>query len=157
VTCLSKPALFGLAKQRHGMLSGRAAMWNVLLVDTAEDTSSALAEHLEHNGYYVFSSRDGRGALDIVNSENIDVIVLRARPELADRRAMDGLGGFVWALALEHGIPLIVTTDRIRDVRRLQQWHVMAFAEQQEPTAVDVALRRATGRCRTRRLRPVQA
>ena len=67
---------------------------------------------------------------------------------------MNGLGGFMWAIALEHGIPLIVTTDRRRDVPYLQEWQAIAFAEQEESTVADIALRQAIRHCKTRRLRP---
>jgi CheY-like chemotaxis protein len=114
--------------------------------------SSPLVEHLEHKGHRVLFVANGTDALEAVTHEMLDAIVLRLQPELGDGRAMDGLGGFVWALASERGIPLIATTDRKRDVRLLQEWQAVAFVESDDPTAVDVALRQALRHRTTRRL-----
>jgi DNA-binding response OmpR family regulator len=133
-------------------MKGWRAVSIVLVVGVDEALSLPLVEHLERKGHRVLVAADGRDVCEAVTHATLDAVVLQLKPEVGDGRAMDGLGGFVWALASEHGIPLIVTTDRKRDVRRLREWQVTAFVERDDPTAVDVALRQVLRHRTTRRL-----
>jgi DNA-binding response OmpR family regulator len=67
------------------MLTGEKFM-NILIVDDEQALVKGLKKSLTKEGYNVFTAYDGKEALELINNEKIDCILLDLMlPEILDR------------------------------------------------------------------------
>lgn len=84
-------------------------MNTILVCDDERDIVAALRIYLEAEGYRVLTAYDGREALSVVGSENVQLVLLDIM--------MPGLDGLhvLTALREEHNLPVILLTAKSED------------------------------------------
>lgn len=87
----------------------RNHMNTILVCDDERDIVAALRIYLEAEGYRVLTAYDGREALSVVGSENVQLVLLDIM--------MPGLDGLhvLTALREEHNLPVILLTAKSED------------------------------------------
>jgi len=86
---------------------------SVLIVDDDKDIVKAIAINLENDGYNVFKAYDGLQALDFINSQSIQLILLDIMmPKL------DGLSATM-KIRQEKNIPIIILSAKSEDTDKI--------------------------------------
>lgn len=86
-------------------LVSRVKPQGILIADDDPDFVDGLKESLVHAGYKVTTVPDGKSAIELVNNQNIDILILDIRmPEL------NGLEVYVELLNSGHKVPTIIMT-----------------------------------------------
>ena len=95
-------------------------MKTILVCDDERDIVSALRIYLEGDGYRVLTAYDGREALGIVATEDVQLVLLDIMMP-----GMDGLQ-VLKALREEHNVPVILLTAKSEDTDKVQGLNVGA-------------------------------
>ena len=82
----------------------------ILIADDDPDFVSGIEEMLEMNGYTVFIARDGRKALERIQSDGIDVLILDLRLPI-----LSGLEVYLEIKKCGHAVPTIIVTAYARE------------------------------------------
>ena len=88
-------------------------MYNVLVCDDERDIVSALQIYLEADGYRVFTSYNGKEAIDIVSSNEIHLILMDIMMPV-----MDGITAMVTLRGISN-VPVILLTAKSEDTDKI--------------------------------------
>jgi CheY-like chemotaxis protein len=92
-------------------------MQTILIVDDDRNLRTLYKAELEGEGYRVFVAQDGRKAIDFLETELPDIIVMDIRmPE------MDGLEAMARVLKLQKNIPVILNTAYSSYLENFSTW-----------------------------------
>jgi DNA-binding response OmpR family regulator len=97
-------------------------MKTILVVDDEEPIRQLLQEELTEAGYKVLTADNARDALDLVQKEALDLVILDIRMP-----GMDGLEALPRILGLKEGLPVILHTAYSQYQESFMSWAADAY------------------------------
>lgn len=88
-------------------------MYNILICDDETDIRSALRIYLSGDGYNIFEAENGREALEIIDKEDIQLVLMDIMMPV-----MDGIHALA-KLRETHNIPVIMLTAKSQDTDKI--------------------------------------
>lgn len=88
-------------------------MYNILVCDDEKDIVSALEIYLQSEGYTVYAARNGREALDVLEHEEIQLVLLDLMMPV-----MDGMSAMV-EIRKRSNVPVILLTAKSEDTDKV--------------------------------------
>jgi CheY-like chemotaxis protein len=103
------------------------AMHRLLVFDDGRGTGRRCAGALVSDGYEVLMAANGREALEMVDTWKPEAVVLDLlSPRANGRSELDACAVFVWVLAQDRGIPVVVCTRAPEHLKALRSWEADA-------------------------------